>query len=259
MLPPVRILHLSDLHFGRIDAHILDRLENYLSTQSFHLTILTGDLTQRARKEQFIAAKEFLGKLKCPMFIVPGNHDVPLYNLFLRFFSPYSKFKRFFGTQSPQFFEDDRLAVFGLWTVNPRKVEKGTVNISEILTLEEKFNAVPADKIKILAFHHPLVTMKSARVQDALARIKRLKPQILMWGHDHQSGADFWNEADGTGPILIAAGTSVSNRTRSETNSFNVIELSQNEIKVETISFDLDNKTFHLTNTKAFDIAKTRA
>lgn len=184
---------------------------------------------------------------------------MPLYNVFLRFFRPYYKFKKFFDLHSPQFFEDDRIAIFGLWTVNPRKVEEGKINISEIHTLEEKFKSVPDHKVKILAFHHPLEKMKSARILDAMARIQRLKPQILMWGHDHQSGAKYWNEDQETGAILIAAGTSSSNRTRTETNSFNIIEIDDAQIKVETISFDLESKQFSLTKMQSFQRANTTA
>jgi 3',5'-cyclic AMP phosphodiesterase CpdA len=255
----IKLLHISDLHFGRIEKAVLDQLEKYLSSQEhpFHLAILTGDLTQRARREQFIAAKEFLAKLKCPLFVVPGNHDVPLYNLFLRVFRPYHKFRTHFGSHAPQFYEDERVVVFGLWTVNTLKVQEGTIQMSQVKALEEKFKSVPAGKIKIVAFHHPLVGMKNPRIQQALQRVRELHPQVLMWGHDHVSGARHWDEKNGTGPVLVAAGTSVSNRTREESNSFNVLEFDGDRLSVKTVSFDPKLQRFAENRRLQFEMSKT--
>ncbi|RYZ77968.1 MAG: metallophosphoesterase, partial [Proteobacteria bacterium] len=236
---PIKILHLSDLHFGRIEEHVLSDLERFLAAKenNFHLAILTGDLTQRAKKAQFIAAKQFLAKLNCPLFVVPGNHDVPLYNIFLRFFNPYFKFRRYFGSLSPEFYEDDRVVVYGLWTVNNHKVEEGRLSSRQVTALEAKFKSVPQDKLKIIAFHHPLVSMEKSKVQAGLQRVRKLHPHVMMWGHDHRSGARYWNEETSSGPLLVAAGTSVSNRTREESNSFNVLTLTEKVITVQTISY----------------------
>jgi 3',5'-cyclic AMP phosphodiesterase CpdA len=254
----LRLLHISDLHFGRIEDRVLVQLEKYITSQDnlFHLAILTGDLTQRAKTSQFIAAKEFLAKLKCPLFLVPGNHDVPLFNPFLRFFNPYLKFKRFFKDHSPQFYEDDQLIVFGLWTVNNFTVKDATVDLHQVTRMEEKFKETPPGKVKLIAFHHPLVASESFRVDQALQRIREMRPHVMMWGHDHKAQAKYWDEKEQRGPVMVAAGTSVSSRTRQETNSFNILEVTEAQIRVRVISFNSEVNDFQETKQYEFDISK---
>lgn len=255
---PLRFLHLSDLHFGRIEDRVLTKLEQYITSQDnvFNLTILTGDLTQRAKSSQFIAAKEFLAKLKCPLFLVPGNHDVPLYNPFIRFFNPYLKFKRFFNDHSPQFYEDENVVVYGLWTVNNFSIKDATVDSRQVDLMEAKFKSTPAHKIKIIAFHHPLATAESSRVERALRRIRAMKPHVMMWGHDHKANAKYWDAEAKAGPVMVAAGTSVSNRTREETNSFNIIEVEGSLIRVRVVSFNTEKNDFEEIKTSEFEIAR---
>lgn len=231
---------------------MLTDLEKFLHDNRDVLTlvILTGDLTQRAKKDQFIAAKEFLGKIKTPIFVVPGNHDVPLYNLFLRFFSPYSKFKKYMGTLISNYYENDDVAVFGLWTVNPFKIEEGKITESDILTVTEKFKSVPDNKIKILAGHHPISTYEEPKIKKLFEKLIALKPDFLMWGHDHQSSIKHFDESKKTLPIMLASGTTVSSRVRAEANSFNWITITGQDVHIKTLAHDhtdgfISIKDFH--------------
>ena len=233
----INIIHFSDLHFGRIQNQVLVDLEKYLkdNQDELSLVIITGDLTQRAKKEQFIAAKDFLNKIKVPVFVVPGNHDVPLYNLFLRFFSPYSKFRKYMGNLISNYYEDERIAVFGLWTVNPFKVQSGRISQRDILSVTEKFKAVPAHKIKILAGHHPIATYEDPKIKKLFEKLIALKPDFLMWGHDHQSSIMHFDETTKMLPIMMASGTTVSSRVREEANSFNLITILGDEVVIKTM------------------------
>jgi 3',5'-cyclic AMP phosphodiesterase CpdA len=255
---PLRLLHLSDLHFGRIEDRVLRKLESYITNEnhSFDMAILTGDLTQRAKSAQFIAAKEFLAKLKSPLFLVPGNHDVPLYNLFIRFFNPYAKFNRHFGEQANRYYENERLAIYGLWTVNNLKVQEGTVDAEQIEDMEEKFKTAGAGKIRIVAFHHPLAASEHSHVEKAMQRILALKPHVMMWGHDHKANAKYWDASRERGPVMVAAGTSVSNRTREESNSFNIIEVVGDVIKVRVVAFDTGKDEFQEMKDATFEVDK---
>src|SRR5207253_1287181 len=75
------IVHLSDVHFGRVDAAIVAPLVDTIRAIAPDLVAVSGDLTQRARRAQFRAARAFLDRLPVPQLVVPGNHDVPLFNL----------------------------------------------------------------------------------------------------------------------------------------------------------------------------------
>lgn len=248
------LLHLSDLHFGRVHHDILQSLEDFMSQllDPPHLVILTGDLTQRARKEQFLEAKVFLEKLPCPVFLVPGNHDVPLYNLFLRFFQPYKKFRKYLKPWTEVFYEDDYVAVFGLWTVDNLKIEEGKIPSEQLQMAEEKFRNVKPEKVKILAFHHPILKSQRSREKELLNRIMKIKPDLMMWGHDHQSGAQYCREEDQKFPVLVAAGTTISSRTRQEANSFNWIKLEGPRVEVSTYAFDSEMKQFTIKKTAEF-------
>lgn len=81
------LVHLSDIHFGRVDATIIEPLVALIAELKPDVVTISGDLTQRARSEQFQEARAFLDRLPNPQIVVPGNHDVPLYNVFARFFS----------------------------------------------------------------------------------------------------------------------------------------------------------------------------
>ena len=224
----LNIIHLSDLHFGRIQGQVLTDLETYLENEknNLNLVIITGDLTQRAKKEQFLAAKDFLMKIKCPLFIVPGNHDVPLYNLFLRFFRPYKKFLRHLGPFATNYYENEHVAIYGLWTLDRFTVKDARISSTDLKQIEEKFAKVPADKIKLIASHHPLPKLKN------FDRLLKLCPHFLLWGHEHQSSVQPLSK-EREFPYIMAAGTSTSNRTRKEVNSFNVMRIDGSEVLIE--------------------------
>lgn len=219
ILPSLKILHFSDLHYGRITSEAVDHLKLFIDRhrQEIHLIIFTGDFTQRARTEEFRAARLFLDELKIPFFIVPGNHDVPLYNLFLRFLFPYKKYKRHLGEVSPHFYEDESIAIYGLWTVDKFSIKDGKIPSKELTDLTEKFSKVSKDKIKLIASHHPLNDLKTFQ------SIVDLKPHLLLWGHEHQSRIE---HVEGPkSPLIVAAGTTTSSRLRKEANSFNLIQV----------------------------------
>ncbi len=89
------IAHMSDLHFGRTDSTVVKALITFVNEIKPDLVAVSGDLTQRARSWQFQEARAFLDALPKPQIVIPGNHDVPLYNVFARFVSPLDKYRRY--------------------------------------------------------------------------------------------------------------------------------------------------------------------
>lgn len=239
-----KILHLSDLHFGKINEEVLNDLKTYIDQHhDIDLIILTGDLTQRAKKEEFESAKLFLESLRRPIFIIPGNHDVPLYNIFLRFFFPYKKFCHFLGSYAQKYFENDRMALYGVWSTNKFSVSEGRLSGSELQNLQNKFKEIPRHKWRIIASHHDINPHKH---KDALVEIG---PHLILSGHVHQSSVV--ELIPNAYPLLVSAGTSTSTRTRKEVNSFNVITLKHNQLVIET--FLKDNQGFKGTITYPFN------
>src|SRR5687768_4988171 len=101
------IVHISDLHFGRVDPTLLDPLRRAVEAVSPHVVVVSGDLTQRAKPEQFREARRFLDTLPRPHIVVPGNHDVPLYNVFQRFFQPLDKYRRYISAELEPHYIDE--------------------------------------------------------------------------------------------------------------------------------------------------------
>lgn len=249
------VIHLSDLHFGRIHPEILRELESFIEQRKkeIQLVILTGDLTQRAKEKEFLAAREFFSKLNSPLFIVPGNHDVPLYNLFLRFTDPYKKFLKFLGPFAQNFYQDENLAVYGLWTTNHFTTSSGKLLEKNLNEMEEKFRSVSAHKVKIVAGHHPLTSLQYPGSKRDLDRLTKLEPHFMLWGHVHQSGIRSVFQ-DRTFPLSLAAGTSASTRTRGEANSFNYLTFEGNEVKIEIFTHSKLLKNFEVTDERKFSL-----
>src|SRR5215471_9311717 len=90
----IRLAHLSDLHFGTEDDAMVKRLLAELAALQPRLIVVSGDLTQRARRRQFAAARAFLDRLGAPHLVLPGNHDIPLYDVGRRIASPMGRYRQ---------------------------------------------------------------------------------------------------------------------------------------------------------------------
>ena len=140
------------------------------------------------------------------------------------------------GPFAQKFYEDEDIAIYGMWTTNNFRVQSGELRKKDINELKEKFSHVPDHKIKIIACHHP--------VGDPLLSIS---PDFILWGHEHQSGV---KKIDGT--FMLAAGTSTSSRTRSEANSFNYISIDDDKLKIEVYLHSKSLKAFEVIDSQEF-------
>ena len=121
----MRIVHISDLHFGHHDPAVSVGLAQDIGLQEPDLIVASGDFTQVGTKAEFIAAREFLDTLKAPVFAVPGNHDVPAINVFRRLFDPYGLYKRYVAKELEPFLEMDGVALVGMKTSRRARLAQG--------------------------------------------------------------------------------------------------------------------------------------
>ena len=144
------IVHLSDLHFGRVDPAVLEPLRRLLLELRPHLVVVSGDLTQRARKSQFREAVAYLDTLPKPQLVVPGNHDIPLYNVFKRFLAPLANYR---GTVSrdvePDYF-DDEMAVVGVNTARSLVFKGGRINEEQAEEVRAKLCGQPEGEFRLV-------------------------------------------------------------------------------------------------------------
>jgi len=239
------IAHLSDLHFDRVDGAVLDPLRRKLHELAPNLLVVSGDLTQRARKKQFVAAMEFLRSLPGPQLVVPGNHDVPLYNVFKRFFSPLGNYMRIVTDDLSPEFIDDEMAVVGVNTARSLVFKGGRINEEQMEEVRAKLCGLPEHVAKIIVTHHPFDVPADSHEQDqivggagkALQKLVDCGADVLLSGHLHEANVGHTAERyriAGVSALVVQAGTATSSRTRESTNSFNLLRLTPRHIEVDT-------------------------
>src|SRR3989440_8090724 len=130
-----KIVHLSDLHFGRVDESLVGPLVSAVNEAGPSLVVVSGDVTQRARAAQFREARAFLDRLPRPQVVVPGNHDVPLWDVLARFRSPLEKFRRHVSDDPGPFYEDDEVAGAGVNTARSWTLKYGRINERQAASL----------------------------------------------------------------------------------------------------------------------------
>lgn len=255
------LVHLSDLHFGRIDPAILAPLVKFIGTVKPDLVAVSGDLTQRARTAEFEAAREFLASIPFPQIVVPGNHDVPLHNIFSRFARSLDRYTRYISADLQPFYADTEIIVVGVNTARAWTWKDGRINRSQLEKLRETLQAASSRMTKIVVTHHPfdLPAGASGRVVGrswlAMKTLAECRVDLLLAGHFHI--ADTGQTAKrynmpGYSAIIVAAGTSTSTRGRGQPNSFNVIRIEQASITIERRIWRRDSHAFDVLSVERF-------
>ena len=235
-----RIAHLSDLHFGRTDPEVVRGAIDAVCRLKPDLVVVSGDLTQRARSHQFRAARAFLDRLPKPQIVVPGNHDVPLWNLFARGLSPLRKYRRNITRDLEPFFADDEIAVLGLNTARSLTIKDGRINRQQIDVAVARFSAGAPHCLHILVTHHPFDQPDKGDAGDIVGRAVMAmsaigdRVDLILSGHLHLARSESSAQRyPGSGALLILAGTATSTRRRGEANAFNLLQVERNALTLQ--------------------------
>jgi 3',5'-cyclic AMP phosphodiesterase CpdA len=244
------VAHISDLHFGTEDPNITAGLLRDLSELGPSLCLVTGDLTQRARASQFRAAREFLDEIAAPKVIVPGNHDVPLFDLFRRFLFPLRRYQRFINAELNPCYEDRELNVTGINTARSLTWKSGRISRQQIDWLQKRLRNRASDKFKIVMTHHPFIPPAGdehsgldlvGRAAIALPVLDSCGVDLLLAGHLHlgySGDIRTYYPASGRSIIVAQAGTAISRRVRSEPNAYNLLTLARDTIHIDIRVWD---------------------
>jgi len=235
-----RIVHLSDLHFGAHDEQLVEAVEWQVDQLKPDLVVISGDFTQRARTEQFRQACEFLEGLRergHEVLGVPGNHDVPLYDVLRRFLSPLARYRRFIDETLCPFIELPGVAVLGINTARSLTFKDGRINKQQVEFIRETFARTSNDTMRVTVTHHPLFALEvGGEVERAIGR-QELAPDaveesgvdMVLAGHNHhassQDASDLVTRAGGV--LVVQAGTATSTRVREQEQSFNTIDIAE--------------------------------
>jgi 3',5'-cyclic AMP phosphodiesterase CpdA len=260
-----RIAHLSDLHFGREDPAVVAGLAEDLERERVDLALVSGDLTQRAKVAEFEAAARFLGALPMPVLVVPGNHDIPLWDLPRRLFSPLARYRRLVeGDLTPRH-EDGEVAVLGLTTASPFVWKGGFVRAGQLAALAS-WAATAGDRLRIVVAHHPFAKAARgghSRVRGWSAGIAAMEAagvDLVLSGHHHMAGRSESRAFAVGGPhrlVVVQAGTATSLRHRGERNSYNLLHADARQIAVEERRWD--GRTFRSGAIQAYPRARLPA
>jgi 3',5'-cyclic AMP phosphodiesterase CpdA len=250
-----RIAHLSDIHFGANDPRIVSATEAWLEQRRPDLVIVSGDFTQRARVEQFREASAWLNRLRAAghrVLAIPGNHDIPLYDVLRRFAAPLARYKKYIGNDLCPWFEDDEVAILGLNTARSLTIKDGRINHDQMAMLRKRFAEVESSKTRVIVTHHPLFAMPIGKGtelseavgqhEDAIRAVCEAGVHIALAGHFHRTYAEaaYKMVKNAGGALVIQAGTATSTRLRNaEPQSFNWLHIRHNnEIELQVVVWD---------------------
>jgi 3',5'-cyclic AMP phosphodiesterase CpdA len=231
------LLQVSDPHFGTEQAPVVQALERLAHALRPDVLLLSGDITQRARRSQFSRARAFVERLRVPALVaIPGNHDIPLFNLAARLFWPYANHRRAFGRDLEPEFRDDDVLVLTVNTTRWYRHADGEVSAAQIERVAQQLVRARSAQWRIVVVHQPVAVTGASDQHNVLqgheAAVRRWSAagaDLVVGGHIHLpfvlplherwTGLQraFW---------AVQAGTAVSDRVRAEVgNSVNVIRV----------------------------------
>ena len=224
-----RLLHLSDLHFGAVEDRLLAPVLALARDLAPDAVLISGDLTQRARADQFAAARAFVAQLPAPVLVVPGNHDMPLYNLALRLLAPFRRYSRAFGPGLEPQLALPGAVIQGVNTADPLVWKAGRMRDASRRRLARSFADAAPESWRIAVLHHGPVPASDgspadmARPADVLAALAAAGTDIVLSGHTHMPHSGFAETAAGT--LFLQVGTAISTRRKTAANDFSLIDL----------------------------------
>lgn len=260
-----RLIHLSDLHFGKDRPDLITPLLDAVNGYAPDLVIISGDLTQRAREKEYRAARAFIDRIKAPVLCVPGNHDIPFHRPFTRFLAPWRYYRHWIARDlTPSHQGGDYIAV-GINTVDRFKWQAGRLTSRQLRRACAALSAGSETALRIAVCHHPLDHPQETKkrpipgARRALRRLLNCGADLILSGHLHVWHAGTFAhpaaEHDGHRAIQLHAGTSLSSRQRGEPNDFNLIDVSPLQVDVARITFDDEKEAFTKAEARQFNRA----
>lgn len=256
------LAHLSDPHFGRIERATVQALIAAVTQARPDIVVVSGDLTQRAKAREFQEARRFLDALPSPQIVVPGNHDVPLYNVLARALRPLRNYQRYISQDLEPFYCDEEIAIVGVNTARSLTFTGGRINRQQVASSCARLECCGGNRTRVVVSHHPFDLPEShelhglvGRADMAMAGFACCRVDLILSGHLHtsHSGESAPRDDFPSYPALVIhAGTATSTRTRGELNSFNLIQVDGPSVSIQCLAWNRERGSFLLSETAQF-------
>jgi 3',5'-cyclic AMP phosphodiesterase CpdA len=265
-LMPLRLLHVSDLHFGRSSVAVqVEGVERIMATEKFSAIVISGDLSQRTRTGEFQRARQFVeaAEARAPVLVVPGNHDTAWWTAPLGIGSVHAmhaRYRKHVNDDLEPVLHIPGATIVGLnsahgvraftLTTRPRDLSVvGALRKRQWARAVQDFAESPPGDVKVLVFHHNLLqgdlssrwglSNRAAGITSALAT----GAELVLCGHDHQADVEGL-DVNGRKMVVACASTLTTRVRGGGPGSINVIEVDEKTIQVDVLQWNGDAKTF---------------
>jgi 3',5'-cyclic AMP phosphodiesterase CpdA len=261
------LLQISDAHFGTEQEPVVSALLALSARVQPELVVLSGDITQRARRAQFQAAREFVDDLQRPAIAIPGNHDIPLYNIIARIFFPYGNYMRAFGDTLEPMFESESFLVVCANTTRPKRHKDGEISEDQVARISDRLRGAAREQLRVVVTHQPVHVIRPEDEENLLHGSEHAVrawadagADIVMGGHIH---LPYVRPLTDRFPSLsrriwaVQAGTAASWRIRGRIpNSVNVLKHSAGDLvcSVERWDYDVSTNAFRCVNAELLQL-----
>ncbi|HTE40036.1 MAG TPA: metallophosphoesterase [Steroidobacteraceae bacterium] len=249
------VLQVSDPHFGTEQPHVVTALEALARSQTPDIVLLSGDITQRARRAQFVAARQFVDRLgHTHLLAIPGNHDIALFNVFSRALHPYRLFSKYFGNDLEPSFESETALILCVNTTRRHRHKHGEVSAEQIDRVAQRLQRTSPNQVRLVVTHQPVHVIRSkdevnrVRGYDAAVQAwSRAGADIILGGHIHLPHVAPLKEIMKLPRQVwsVQAGTAVSHRVRGIVpNSVNILRLAPRHCEMERWDYQSGSNQF---------------
>ncbi|HKS57536.1 MAG TPA: metallophosphoesterase [Steroidobacteraceae bacterium] len=267
------LVQISDPHFGTEQPAVVAALFALVSHVKPVAAVLSGDITQRARRAQFAAAKRFVDQLGVPHWLaIPGNHDIPLFNVVARALAPYGGYQRAFGTLLEPRLTCAGFQLIGVNTTRPSRHKDGEISKEQVERVASELRQAPADRLRIVVTHQPVHVLRS---KDAHNRVHGYHEAVMQWaaagadiimgGHIHLPYVAALRDHFPALPRrcwIVQAGTAVSHRIRAKyPNSVNLVHYTagSHQCRVERWDYEAASTSFRSVESNELDLDRTES
>ncbi len=247
----MRLALLSDLHFGRAEPDLVQPLLAALAKARPDHIVIAGDFVQRTWPSQFRMARDFVERLPVPWMGVPGNHDIPLFNLAARLLCPRLCFRRWIAQETEPLLEAERAIITGLDTTHRWSWQRGKISPKQIDRIAGVIRENAGQRVVIIAAHHPFHQRPEVEKKLMLGSSNALEswaeagPHVILTGHLHSWLVEpFVSRKNKSATLQIHCGTGLSTRRRGEPNEFALLDVADGGIGIRRMVAQRDSLEF---------------